>query len=621
MSTQQANVRIDIASQFTGRKAFKDAENATSSLEKATAKLAKRLAGAFSAYKIAAYAKASVKAFSEDAKAAAVLAKTLENVNQGFANEQVASYIAKTEALYGVLDDKLRPAFSKLVVATHDAAMSQKLLQTALDVSAGTGKDLESVTAALSKAYLGNTSALSKLGVGLSAADLKTKSFNDIINILNQNFSGAAATAADSYGGKLDRLNVAFANMQETIGKGLIDAFSNLDSSAGFQGVIDSMSKLADKIANVIVGAGQLVNMLKNIPGIGVLGNILSDSLSRGLLGQLERLGSKTRVSKSQSSVVTNFLSDMTRIAAATAKSNDNAKKLLTTTKALTKEQKDQLALKKAGLEVDKALGIFNMESIELQAAAMGKQTAEDYARIKLKQDIIKLQDAINSGDAAAATKLAAIVEDDLKRVQAYQAMNLAIGVQTGLISNVAATADLIPTDLNIINLDNLKSALDYIKQLIDQLSKLPTGGGQTTTKGKQTTKKPILPELFGTSGEFTARALKNIPSVTETPMEQFLRNFEEANAILQKNNEALKPIADSGFFDLYYNAQESMGAPINPYQLSDAQAQAYSRGQLLVTVNNNTNGLAEIIMSTTQDQSANGINTRLERNTSGLAW
>lgn len=597
-----SNVRIDIASEFND-KGFKKAAAATSSLEKSADRLGRKLAAAFSAYKIAAYAKASVKAFAEDQKAAAVLAKTLENVNQGFANEQVASYIAKTEALYGVLDDKLRPAFSKLVVATHDAAMSQKLLQTALDVSAGTGKDLESVTAALSKAYLGNTSALSRLGVGLSAADLKTKSFNDIINILNQNFSGAAATAADTYQGKLDKLNVAFKNMQETIGKGLIDAFNNLDSSAGFQGVIDSMSKLADKIANVIVGAGQLVNMLKSIPGIGVLGNLLSDSLSRGLLGQLERLGSKTRVSKSQSSVVTNFLSDMTRIAAATAKSNDNAKKLLTTTKALTKEQKDQLALKKAGLEVDKALGIFNMENIELQAASMSKQTAEDYARIKLKQDIIKLQDAINSGDAAAATKLAAIVEDDLKRVQAYQAINLAIGVQTGLISNVAAVASLIPTDLNLINLDNLKSAIGYINTIIASLANV---SGKTATGGAGGSSSVV-------SG---ARMTHNVPSLADTAME----NYVAALDVMKKNADALAPIVNSGFFDLYYNAQESLGAPINPYQLTDAQARALN-GNFTITVNNNTGGLADVIMSTTQDQSANGVSTRITRNTGGLAW
>jgi len=192
-----SNLRIDIASEFIGRKAFTDAEKATNSLDKAVDKLGKRLAGAFSAYKIAQFAKDSVKAFAQDQKAAAVLAKTLENVNQGYATDMVESYIKKTETLYGVLDDKLRPAFSQLVVATGDATKSQALLQTALDVSAGTGKDLESVTAALSKAYLGNTTALARLGAGLSSATLKGKSFDQIITLLNQNFTGQAATAAD----------------------------------------------------------------------------------------------------------------------------------------------------------------------------------------------------------------------------------------------------------------------------------------------------------------------------------------------------------------------------------------------------------------------------------------
>ena len=468
-----ANLRIDIASEFTGKPAFQKAEFATNSLDKAVSKLSKKLTAAFSVYKIAEFGKASVKAFAEDQKSAAVLAKTLDNVNQGYQTDMVEAYIHKSEALYGILDEKLRPAFAQLVIATGDAAKSQQLLQTALDVSAGTGKDLESVTSALSKAYLGNTTALQRLGVGLSKAQLAGKDFNSIIEILNQNFAGQAATAADTYQGKIDRLNVAFDNMKETIGKGIVDALGQLNTDQGFNGVIDKMGNLATDISNIIVGLGVIAQKIQSIPGFSLFTKFIEFNFNHGILGIAKQLGEKQTIKNSQSSVVTNFLGDMKNIAAATAKANGTAKQLLTTSKALTKEAKDKLALEKASSELKKADAIFDMDKIELAAAAMNKQTAEDYARIKLKQDIIALQDAINAGDAASATKLAAIVDEDYKRVQAYQAINVALGIQNGTITNIKNAASLIPTDLNLINLDNLKSALDYINQMLTQLGKV----------------------------------------------------------------------------------------------------------------------------------------------------
>ena len=214
----------------------------------------------------------------------------------------------------------------------------------------------------------------------------------------------------------------------------------------------------------------------------------------------------------------------------------------------------------------------------------MSKQSDEDYARIKLKQDILALQDAINAGDAAAATKLAAIVDQDYKRVQAYQAQNIALGIQTGAIANIKNAADLIPTDLKLIDLDNLDSALAAIKNL--------TGRGQ-----------------------------HNIPSVGDTPMETFMGNLTDAVAVLNANTNALKPLLDSGFFDLAYNASEFNGTSINPYALTEAQGQAYSQGQTTITIVDNTSGLISVVTDATQQATANGINTRLVRNTGNLSW
>lgn len=619
-----SNLRIDIASEFTGRRAFLQAQTATTGLEKSVDKLGKKLASAFSAYKVAQFAKDSVKAFAQDQKSAAVLAKTLENVNQGYATDMVENYIHKTEALYGILDEKLRPAFAQLVVATGDAAKSQQLLQTALDVSAGTGKDLESVTTALSKAYLGNTTALSRLGAGLTASTLKGKSFDQIISILNQNFSGAAATAADTYQGKLDKLNVAFDNMKETIGKGIIDAFTNLNSNTDFNQVITKLQNLATYVSDVIVGTSVLLKGAQTATN-GALGKVASDFAAfvvgpgKVFLDFLAKQGSKSTVSKSQPSVVTNFLSDMKKISATVDAINKKGKQTIVNAKQLTQEEKNQLALKKASLEVDKALGIFNMDKIELAAAAMSKQSAEDYARIKLKQDILALQDAINAGDAAAATKLAAIVEDDYKRVQAYQAQNIALGIQNGTITNIANAASLIPTDLKLIDLDNLNAALKAIQDLIDAMNKLPkvsstgsSGGGKTGTG---------LPAVLNPDGTLTPRGKVTLPPLTDTPMETFMNDLTDAVTTLNKNTVDLKPMVDSGFFDMAFNAAEFSGANINPYALTDAQGAAYSRGQATITIVDNTSGLISVITDATQQASANGVNTRLVRNTGNLNW
>ena len=571
----QANVRIDIASELHN-KGFKDAEKATSSLDKAVTKLGHKLTTAFSAYKILQFGKDSVKAFAADQKAAAVLAKTLENVNQGYQTDIVNSYIAKTEALYGVLDEKLRPAFAQLVVATGDATKSQALLQTALDVSAGTGKDLQEVTAALSKAYLGNTTALMRLGVGLSKAQLQGKSFNDIITALNLNFTGQAANAANTYQGKLDRLNVAFDNMKETIGQGLMQSFEQLDSSKGFNGVIESMGKFANYISDVVVGLGVVISKLKDLPGVGLLTKLANQS---GFLGILARMGSKAKVQAAMPSGVTNFLAYEKQAAGVLEKQRNIQRQQLTTAKALTKEQKDQLALKNASLLLDQQNQIFNLDKIEIAAAMMNKQTAEDMARLTLKKDLIALQEAVNAGDAKAATDLAAVVQKDTERVQAYQALNLAASVQAGLINSIKTVTAAMPTNMSLINLDNLQTALNLINQMASKLmSTTPTPTGGTTS----------------TTGTTLAAAVAASPfaGANYTTNTSDLTGIALASALPRVDTSTLAGIA-----------------------------RASAQPVVNVTITENAKGIVDVVMDTTQQQSASGIPTQITRNAKNLAW
>lgn len=171
-----------------------------------------------------------VKAAVADEQAQTQLALALENAT-GATNSQIAATeqsILKMSLATGVADDQLRPALGRLVRSTGDITKAQDLLTTALDISTATGKPLETVANALGKAYDGNSAALGKLGIGLSAAELKTMSFTQVQGRLSDLFGGAAAANADTYAGRIARMQVAFDEAKETIGFALLPILEKL---------------------------------------------------------------------------------------------------------------------------------------------------------------------------------------------------------------------------------------------------------------------------------------------------------------------------------------------------------------------------------------------------------
>lgn len=171
-----------------------------------------------------------VKAAIEDEKAQTQLALALGKAT-GATNAQIKAtedYILKTSLATGVSDDQLRPALQRIAISTGDVTKAQDLLATALDVSTATGKPLETVAAALSKGFDGNTAALGKLGIGLSAAELKTMSFEQVQAKLNETFGGAAAANAETYSGRIERMKIVFDEAKETIGYALLPVLEKL---------------------------------------------------------------------------------------------------------------------------------------------------------------------------------------------------------------------------------------------------------------------------------------------------------------------------------------------------------------------------------------------------------
>lgn len=469
-----ASVVIDIASEFTGKKAFKQAETATDKLSKSVKSLAKTFGLTFGTAAVIGYAKASVKAAAADQKAQQQLALALKNVGLERDAASAESFIQRLQTEFGVVDDLLRPAYQKLAVATRNTAETQKLLSIALDISASTGKDLDSVTGALSKAYLGNNTALGKLGVGISKADLKSKSFKDITDDLAVTFKGSAKAASETYAGSIAKLGVAAANVQEIIGTGLIDALKNLGNDKTVANLAIFMQNLATYTADVIRGFGLMAAALKNIPGLsGLTGASIVQAIP--ILGSyltlLNKAGAQSR-----------------RAAEVAAQKNpiqsgsylSTAKKVTTLVRAQADAQAKILAAKKLTLAIDKAntvLGksedIFNMDKIQIgaaligQAEALGKATtgsqvlaiANDVQRLRVKESISALEDAIATKDEAAIKKATAKLNEDIKILGALQ------NQEAKLVDINKILAGMKSTDL--INLSNLNTALDLLKKFV----------------------------------------------------------------------------------------------------------------------------------------------------------
>jgi hypothetical protein len=190
--------------------------------------LAFAAAGAAAAVYAGKLLKDGVQAAIADEKANALLANTLRNV-AGATDETIEktlAYTRATELATGVTEDELRPSLNRLTIATGNVDKAIQLQTLALNVSAGSGKSLEAVTQALAKAQEGNTASLGRLGVGLSAAQLKTMSMDDVTKSLAKTFEGASATAADTYEGKMKRLGLAFEDVRDTVGVFVLDAIT-----------------------------------------------------------------------------------------------------------------------------------------------------------------------------------------------------------------------------------------------------------------------------------------------------------------------------------------------------------------------------------------------------------
>jgi len=385
----KTSIYYDIVTEFQNKGA-KQAQQSMGLLEKSASSLGKKLAATFGAAALLKFGKDAVHMAAEENKQFTILGNTLNNLGLGFASVNSKAFIENLALASGVAIDTLIPAYQQLLVATGDVTLSQKDLTIAMDVSIATGKELSAVTTAISKGYLGNTTALSRLGAGLDKALLKTGDMNAIMLKLSSTFAGSTTAAADTSAGAIARLTEATRQATVQIGDGLIGAFTSLTAGGSLTNAIENIVKFGTTIGNAIKQIGDMIAAIKRMPIVGsILNSAFKELFNTNPLIKVVTVLSKMQTNKNAPSALSaGELTGQSMLATAaqtkvTAQRLADAKAtatVLANTKKTTAELKLQNQLKILG---DPST---NLQKAELMAALQKdiSQAARDQLNIQL---------------------------------------------------------------------------------------------------------------------------------------------------------------------------------------------------------------------------------------------
>ena len=614
---------INIASQFLGKKSFADADKATKKLTGSVKNLGRTLGVTLSAAAVLAYGKASVKAASEDIKAQRLLANSLKNVGLAYAAVDAESFISKMQSQTGVLDDQLRPAFAQLAGVTGSVAKTEKLLALAFDVSSGSTLDYASSVDLLAQAYVGNKKALKQLDLGYTQAELAAMSFDQIQQIITDRFAGSGKAALDTYIGQMSLLAVATNNAKEIIGTSLLGAIDSVGGSDGIDNLGKDIENAAKSLANFIDSIVYLKEQIATIPGAGIVkgafgavGNVLGRFSPQRAAELLKEIKGPQPFSQPMS--LAN--QDTGRAALAASKkaeldaikrnkelaklANAQAKSAAATAKA----KKDQAALDKAALSLNKGQDVFNLDAIQIQAALLAKQgeinklglsasdqqrlqLANDLVRLTIKQDMLALEDAIANKDVAAATRLAAKLDADLKILGTLQN-------QSFKLTDIKNILDAFkPKEL--IDQNNLNMALDKIAEMLRLLGVANAQSlSKPATSGSLGSGIPVGDYIEPISKDVAAKA--SVSAILEYADAATARANAFADLLDQQN------AADEAALQLY---MAKLGMTTDNSGALQSFRTAESASKVTVEVIDRTSGLIEVVQNAVQQNNRFGNN------------
>ena len=446
------SVRIDIAAEFTGKKAFKQADTATAKLMKSVKSLAGGLGIAFGTKAVINFGKQAVKAFAEDEAAALRLSSAVDNLGIGFANVDISKFIADLERSAGIADDILRPAFQGLLTTTGSLVQSQKLLNDAITISRASGIDLATVSQDLAKGYVGITKGLAKYNTGLTKAELSSKSFNEILGVLLKQSAGAADAYLGTTAYSMDVLGVATSNASEIIGGGLIDAFAAVGGGTEASDAAYVIETIATAIANVTRAAGgavgvipTLIKNLKNLPK-NIFEGFVGAQVGRKVTSTPKPTKTPSEVSKEEQA---KRLAKLEADAAKRAKALEVLQnKQLANTKKQAELEKKRLLAEKAKAALSKAAAQFDLTKIQIAAAL--KATYDKDERLRL----LALQEIENDNGETALKYI-----DQLKLLTQEQQTNKLAGITAISESELSSINNLLLAELKRISTTEMTEA------------------------------------------------------------------------------------------------------------------------------------------------------------------
>lgn len=509
----QRDVAINLLTKLQD-KGFKDLEKSTKKSDKTLQKFGKRLTAVFGTTIISRFVAKSIKAFSENEKALRRLTVELENVNLGFASPLANDFIRNLSLATGIADDDLNPALQRLVRSTYTLTDAQKLLTLAVDISKRTGKDLSSVSIALERAYLGQTTSLSKLNIGYTTATLKGKDFDVILADLQKRYSGGALATQNDFATSLDRLKVGFDEAQEAIGEGFV------------KGLEKSGKSIQEFQRDLIKTGEQLGVLLSNITGIIDKFSFLittfdlfrkktddfeasqraSDKAIRdGIVSDFERLGLLTELAKQEAL---------------------NAKIRAQQLAKIKAQEKKDAATNKRTAEIERLRSAitykFDLEAINQQAALRRQISQSDKDRL-LQLIALKVSDYQEDEDAIKT--LQAATQGRYNEAMALEQM-FALLKAAGFAADKKAIEDLSKLNPKITVTDNLNDFIARLKALLEGKYSINIGvnglgvtGGTTAggTTGGGTTGGGFLPGGTGEAGTGTGGSIGITPVVTSS--------------------------------------------------------------------------------------------------------
>jgi archaellum component FlaC len=465
-----ANLIVSAVSTFDN-KGLKKGQKEISAFDKTVKNLGKTFLGVFGAQKLLAYSKNAVNAFAADEKAAKALEVQLKNTGFAFSAPGVELYISNLQKATGVLDDELRPALQTLLTASGSLTQSQRALAVALDVSAATGKSVVEVSAAMAKGFSGQTTALTRLGAGLSKATLASGDMNMILDELSMKFSGQALARLDTYAGKMDQFKVASANASETIGQGILTALSTMGKDKNIEAATGAMESFATSISNVIIGLGVMLGKLTSIAQNSGFLKLLAFSIEYSPAGLIAKLGAKS--ANDLNAPKSNFTYSLGSGAATEIAAQKEAAAIKAAAKARAEELR--LLKQKNAIEnknVEELKKKFDLERIGLTAALNDATSEETKLRLRAQLAILDNNEVLAKkylAEMEAAEALKKLKEASDKLTTSFEEMIEALRTSIrGILDSIKPQIKDLQTIIKSTGSGTKPTSIDTINSIID---------------------------------------------------------------------------------------------------------------------------------------------------------